>query len=252
MNAQRLATFQDAFAEALYGSAEATLAALTAQPGFAVYRNTVMKACIDALAANYPCVRRLVGDEWFNAAAAIYARAHPPHTPVLMHYGADFEHFLSTFEPAAELPYLPGVAKLDRFWTEAHVACDEPVLEPSMLALGNGNANGAWRLRLHPSARWTWFNSMPVATIWSRNRFDEAADLGDVEWKAEGILLTRPGASVQAAPLDRAGCALLDACGAGQCAEAAVACALEADPDIDLSDLMARLLVWGAFVSVNE
>lgn len=252
MNVQRLAAFQDAFAAALHGAGESTLAAITAQPGFAVFRNTVMKACIDALAANYPCVRRLVGDEWFNAAAGVYARTHPAHTPILMHYGADFAHFLADFEPAAELPYLPGVAKLDRFWIEAHAASDEPVLEASMLASTDGDAIGALRFRPHAAARWAWFAEMPVVTIWSRNRFEETPDLGDVAWKGEGVLLTRPDASVQAIVLDRAGCAFLDACGAGQSAQAAVGCALEADSNIDLTDLMARLLVSGAFACMNE
>jgi hypothetical protein len=93
---------------------------------------------------------------------------------------------------------------------------------------------------------------MPVVTIWSRNRFDETVDLGDVEWKGEGVLLTRPDASVQAIVLDRAGCAFLDACGAGQRVEDAVGRALEADSNIDLADLMARLLVSGAFACTNE
>jgi hypothetical protein len=252
MSAQRLAAFQDAFAAALRGAGESTLAALTAQPGFAVYRNTLMKGCIDALAANYPCVRRLVGDEWFNAAAGCYAHTYPPHTPVLMHYGEQFECFLATFEPAAELPYLPGVAKLDRFWTEAHVASDEAMLEASVLATADEGAIGALRLRPHAAARWTWFDSTPVATIWSRNRFDETVDLGDLEWQGEGILLTRPGASVEVIALGRAGCAFLDACGAGQPVETAVACALEADSSIDLADLMACLLAAGAFTCTDS
>ncbi len=251
MSAHSLATFQDAFAAALHGAGESTLAAITAQPGFAVYRNTVMKACIDALDANYPCVRRLVGDEWFTAAAGIYAHAHPAHTPILMHYGADFARFLADFEPAAELPYLPGVAQLDRFWTEAHVAADEPALEASLLASADADALSALHLRPHAAARWTWFAQMPAVTIWSRNRSDETVDLSDVAWKGEGVLFTRPGASVQVIELDRAGCAFLDACAAGQCVQAAVGCALDADSNTDLADLIARLLVSGAFTCTD-
>jgi hypothetical protein len=71
-----LTQFQDQFAQALF-SAEAgpEIAPLACQPGFAVYRNTVMKGCIDALQANYPSVMRLVGEEWFRAAAALYVAA---------------------------------------------------------------------------------------------------------------------------------------------------------------------------------
>ena len=249
MNAHSLAMFQDAFAAALRG--EASTLALAAQPGFAVYRNTVMKARIDALAANYPCVRRLVGDEWFTAAAGIYARTHLAPSPVLMHYGADFARFLTDFEPAAELPYLPGVASLDRFWTEAHAASDEPVLDSSALASADEDAIGALRLRPHAAARWIWFPQMPVFTIWSRNRFDETVDLSDIASRAEGVLFTRPAANVQVIELDRAGCALLDACGVGQCVQAAVSCALDADSTVDLPHLMARLLASGAFGCTN-
>ena len=39
------------------------MVSLYGQPAFAVYRNTVMKACIDALQANYPAVTRLVSEE---------------------------------------------------------------------------------------------------------------------------------------------------------------------------------------------
>ena len=107
-----LSRFQDDFAQALLATdtaASATLSAVTVQPAFAIYRNTVMKGCIDALQANYPAVTRLVGDEWLRAAAAVYARDALPAQPMLLHYGADFADFLARFEPAAELPYLPGV-----------------------------------------------------------------------------------------------------------------------------------------------
>jgi fatty-acyl-CoA synthase len=40
--------------------------------------NTVMKGCVDALQANYPTIERLVGEEWFRAAAACHARKISP------------------------------------------------------------------------------------------------------------------------------------------------------------------------------
>ena len=95
-----LARFQDGFARALLApdAAGAELApeitALARQPGFAVYRNTVMKGCIDALQANYPAAARLVGDEWFRAAAAIFVRANLPAQPTLAYYGEGFAQFL--------------------------------------------------------------------------------------------------------------------------------------------------------------
>lgn len=61
-----LARFQDDFVQSLLAPQSdmpSTLRTLTLQPGFAVYRNTVMKGCIDALQANFPAVLRPVGEE---------------------------------------------------------------------------------------------------------------------------------------------------------------------------------------------
>lgn len=244
-----LARFQDDFARALLATDDAAspaLAALTAQPAFAIYRNTVMKGCIDALQANYPAVTRLVGEEWLRAAAAVYARDALPAQPMLLEYGADFANFLAQFEPAAELPYLPGVARLDRFWSEAHAAADaEPLLPAAVTQLASGNFFRA-RLQPHPATRWAWFAGTPVYTIWSRNRSDDVFE-GDIDWQPEGALLTRPQDSVQWCALDHAGCSFLDCCATGGTLADAAQAALEARPEADLGRLMALLLEAGAF-----
>ncbi len=252
-----LRAFQDGFAHALItpDTSASRIAALTAQPGFAVYRNTVMKGCIDALQANYPAVERLVGEEWLRAAAAIYARAELPSHPTLLDYGEGFAQFLRTFAPAAELPYLAGVAQLDRFWTEAHIARDEPPLPPGILVKQDLQRV---ILRPHAAARWAWFDELPIFTIWRRNRdaaFDHAA-APEMAWRGEGALITRPGGAVQSVGLDAGGCALLDACAAGRVLADAAQAALSVDARVDLAQLMAMLLTAGVFVEsrgdVNE
>jgi hypothetical protein len=244
-----LGRFQDDFAHALLATdnaASPALAALTAQPAFAIYRNTVMKGCVDALQANYPAINRLVGEEWLRAAAVVYARDALPAQPMLLEYGADFADFLAQFESAAELPYLPGVARLDRRWTEAHAAASEEALTPAAVAqLASGNFFRT-RLQPHAATRWAWFDSAPIYTIWSRNRSDAVFD-GDIDWQPEGALLTRPGDSVQWRALGHAGCAFLDTCAAGGTVAEAAQAALEAQADADLGQLMAALLEAGAF-----
>ena len=215
---QPLLEFQLAFAQALQvaGTDGPATAALTAQPGFAVYRNTVMKGCIDALAANYPAVVRLVGDDWFRAAAAVFVHAHPPRHPMLVDYGRDFPGFLSAFEPAAELTYLAGVAQLDRFWTEAHIASDEPPLAAAALANLAPAALASAVLRPHASARWKSFAEQPILSLWRCNRDESNTDaLSTLTWRGEGALLVRPHSTVEAIELSAGGCAFLDACGAG-------------------------------------
>jgi hypothetical protein len=248
-----LTRFQDGFTQALLApdpaaapDLTAEITALARQPGFAVYRNTMMRGCIDALQANYPAVARLVGDEWFRAAAAIFAREHLPAQATLLYYGEAFAEFLARFEPAAELPYLPGVARLDRFWTESHAAPDEPALAPAAIAGLAPETLAATVLHPHAAARWAWFPDQPIYTIWQRNR-DEHDDEREIDWRGEGALLARPGGAVQGTQLDAAGCAFLDACASGRPLEEAAAAALDAQEEADLARLMKTLLEAGAF-----
>jgi hypothetical protein len=244
-----LARFQDAFAQALFApdtEPAAEVAALTAQPAFAVYRNTVMKGCIDALRANYPTIVRLVGDEWFNAAAAIYVRKALPIDATLLRYGAGFADFLARFQPAAELPYLPGVARLDRFWSEAHSAPNDDALDPAAVARVALEALAGTLLQPHPAARWAWFDEGPIYTIWVRNRTNVPAS-AHLDWRPEGALLVRPRDTVESIALDAAGCAFLDACAGGETLAEATHAALRAQGHADLTQLMSNLLYAGAF-----
>lgn len=248
-----LGEFQQAFAVALFvdgGQDASPIASLLRQPAFAIYRNTMRKACIDALEANYPAVARLVGSEWFRAAAALHVAVTPPHDARLMHYGAGFADFLAGFEPAASLTYLPDVARLDWFWTEAHISADAEVLDGSALASLRPEQLGTRVLIPHPAARWAWFEDAPVHTIWRSNR-DADGDTGDLAWRAEGSLLTRPQDSVCWRELDRADVAFLDACAAGQTLGDAATAALSVQADVDLSHLIAKLLRAGAFAGLH-
>lgn len=244
-----LANFQDEFVKALLditAPARTDITAIVAQPAFAVYRNTVAKGCIDALQANYPAVTRLVGEQWMRAAAAVYMRECLPQEPMLLQYGSGFADFLATFEQAADLPYLPGVARLDRYWTEAHVACDEPILDGTAIALRHTTDYLRVRLQPHAAARWAWFDDAPIYTIWSRNRSDHPAD-ADLDWQPEGALLTRPRDAVQWVALDHTGCAFLDACAAGSTIADAAQIVLDEQGKAGLERLMTTLLEAGAF-----
>ena len=250
-----LADYQHAFARALLaedpGSAPPELARLVAQPGFAVYRNTVLKGCIDALHANFPAVARLVGDEWFRAAAAVYARRELPTMPTLLTYGQTFADFLARFEPAAELPYLAAVARVDRLWSESHVAADDAVLDPAALASLAPDDMSRVTLRPQAAARWTWRDEHPICALWSRNR-DLAVEFdAEFEWRGEGVLLTRPQGAVTHQWLSRAGAAFLSACAEGLSIERAVAAALEDDATTDLAALINQFLQAGAFAALQ-
>lgn len=246
-----LHAFQASFHAALRADpASGALPGFAAQPGFAVYRNTVLKGGVDALAANYPAARAFVGDEWFRAAAACYVREWPPTQPMLTHYGASFADFLRRFPPAAALPCLPAVARLDRHWTEAHLAPAAPRADAAQLATRAPTELATLRLRPHPAARWAWFDDVPAFSLWQVNRGEVSMPPGGLDaipWRSEGALTTRPHDAVQVTPIPLAACTLLDACAHGATLATAASVTLAADPGLDFAALIAQLLTAGAF-----
>jgi hypothetical protein len=244
-----LARFQDDFARALLGDpAPAGWGDSGAiEDGLAVYRNTVIKGVLDALEASFPTVVRLVGEEWFRASAQASWLESPPLTPVLADYGEGYPAFLARFVPAQDIPYLAGVARIDRMWTEAHFAADAAVLSPATVAALDAKDLQATQLRLHPSVRIAWFDE-PAPSIWRLNRPPAPApEPIEIEWRGEGALLTRPLGAVEMLILDRSGFAFLGCCAAGaKLGECAVA-ALAADPKAPLKSYIAAFFAAGVF-----
>lgn len=246
---------RDYYREFLHGiwhgaSDSPQVASLLAQPAFAIYRNTIFKGCVDALAANYPAVQRLVGEQWFHQAALVYARTCMPVDASLIAYGDGFADFLAGLDAAAELPYLPGVASLERCWSESHLAADDATIDTAALhaALAAGRDV---RLVPHAASRWHWDASHPVYSIWVANRDPEADAAANIAWHGEGALLTRPDGQVQWRLAGLGMCRFLDACRAGAGVSDAAALALEGEPGLGIAAMLAELLQAGAFTTFH-
>jgi len=244
-----LADFQDAFTRALYGEEPSSLHALTHQPGFAVYRNTVLKGTTDALLANFPTLQTLVGTDWLRSAAAIHARDAPPTDARLLYYGRGFPDFLANFEHAREMPYLGDVGRLDLLWTDVHCAEDEHAMDMSALAQLRPQDIPHLRLTPKASCRWAWFAECPAYTIWRVNR-EQLPMPDELEWQGEGALLTRIAGRVHWHAVSAADCAFLDACAANLPLGEAAEKALALEPGLDLENLIIRLVSAQAFVAV--
>jgi hypothetical protein len=179
----------------------------------------------------------------------VYVRSTPPDDSVLMSYGATFAEFLARFEPAKPLSYLPGVAQLDRLWTESHMARDDTLLAPHTLTQLEPRSITDVVLYPHAAARCVWFDSAPIFSIWSRNR--DASNATDEpwspDWQSEGALLTRPHGTVQWLALDKGAHLFVETCANGGPLGQAAAAALAVNENINLQHWMSKLLAAGAF-----
>ncbi len=178
-------------------------------------------------------------------------RVHPARSPILAVYGEEFSQFLASFPPAAELPYLSEVARVDRLWVEAHTARDAPVLASSALAQSSPETLATLKPPLHPATRFAWVRHS-AATIWMHHRSASTETGLEIQDAEEGILLTRPAGAVEYQPLDRAAFVFLKSLGDGEGLAAAAAAALTHDPSADVAGLLAKTVVAGAFECPQE
>lgn len=190
-------TMQQAFARALLDPQLACPLGLTSANGcdpalrFAVYRNNVLSSLVDALASTYPVVCQLVGDEFFRAMAQRYVQQSPPRSPLLVDYGAGFAEFVETFAPAAKLPYLADVARLELLRVKAYHSRDAAPVGITQLAavLAAPEQLQVLRLQLQPALALC-CSPYAVVSLWAahQGRLDIASVL---PFHAEHALVTR-------------------------------------------------------------
>ncbi|MGC8536365.1 MAG: DNA-binding domain-containing protein [Rhizomicrobium sp.] len=182
---------------------------------FNVYRNNVIVSLIEALEAAYPATRRLVGVAFFQAMAQIFAVARPPQSPVMLDYGHGFAEFISGFEPAATLPYLADVARIERSWLEAYHAAEADSLGVDDFSAVTADLAPLLVFRLHPSVR-TVQSRYPALSIWQMNVTEASPGEHELVDAAEAALIVRPSAEVEVHHLPPGGADFIDALGQGK------------------------------------
>ena len=212
---------------------------------YGVYRNNVTVGLVRALEANFPALRRLLGEAYFSGLARAFTRAHPPRSPLLFQYGDDFADFLATAEDLASYPYLADVARLERLWLHAWHAADQPVLTAADLAHLDADDLPGFRLSPHP-AMGLLASPHAVHAIFIANR-DSGSGITDAPFHAECVLVTRPGLTVETRTITPAQYRFLSALAGGATLAESAAAGLAADHDFDVATAIALLLEAGTF-----
>jgi len=244
----------DDFAAALLDPAQAAPARLKSWNGsdpaqrFAIHRNNVTVSLIDALADTFPVVQALVGGDFFRALAREFVRTAPPASPVLAWYGEEFPAFVAGFAPAAGVPYLADVARLEYARVLAFHAADAapvagaavaaPLAEPATLpGLAVRFVPGCALLR----SPWA------IASLWAAHQGDdEAGALSRIDPATpENALVCRRGLDVEVRALTAGDAAFVAALMAGAVLGDAVV-AGAGEPGFDLPAALGLLLAADA------
>jgi len=245
---------QEAFAEALLDRTKPVPQALRSWTGsepskrYGVYRNNVATGLARALAARFPITEKIVGEEFFTAMARDFVLGAPPASPVLLHYGDDFPDFAAAFPPAAGLPYLADVVRLENAQVKAYHARDMAAVDPQALSRIAPERLSGLVFTFHPAAT-VLTSSHPIVTIWAMNSGAKA--LAPIEnWRAENALVTRPELTVLTREIGPGSAAFLIALMKGATLGEAYESASDTDPDFDLGRNLADLLRSGAVIDI--
>jgi hypothetical protein len=210
-----------------------------------VYRNTFIGTLTTALRLSFPAVHRLVGDEFFDGAAGRFIQAEPPCSAYLNDYGADFPAFLDTFEPAASLPYLSDVARLEWAVSRAIHAPDAGPLDISRLSTIHPGDYCRISFVPHPSVGLI-RAGYPADQIWRSVLARDDAAMAAIELATGTVwlLVQRLEAGLGVKRLSEPAWRFMAALCAGEPLQAAI----DSAPELDVATSLAEHLAAGGFV----
>ena len=217
---------------------------------FAVYRNNVIVSLVDALADTFAVTQDLVGEAFFRAMARVFAYTNPPTSRLLVFYGETFPEFIERFPPAASLPYLADVARLEFLRVRAYHAADvAPVRSEDIVAvLADEDKLPDLGLALHPSLA-VLDSAGAVVSLWAVHQGvgDLATLVPDVP---ETALVVRDGLDVEVMKIPRATGVFIKAVKRGATLGDAMALAQRSDPDFDATLPLALLIQKSAITAL--
>jgi hypothetical protein len=205
---------------------------------------------IEILAAQYPVIRRLVGELSFRIVARRYIRSEPPCIPIAPSFGDNFPRFLRGHSNTASFEYVAAIAELEMVRRKAHYAADvRPLAAETLLSL-----RAKWLNRLcitlHPSVGLVQ-SRFPIVTIWENNQSDE--DTGMINrWSAEAAMVARPFREVEVRRPSPGGCAFIRALSEGQTVAMAARAATAVTSDFEVAANLALLTDANVIVGIHH
>lgn len=209
--------------------------------GLQAYQANAGASAERALAAAFPTVQALVGEDSFAALSRAFWHAEPPVRGDLAHFGAGLPAFIAASASLADVPYLADVARLDWQLAEAERALDAQ-LAPETLQRLTDTDPARLRLALMPGVA-VLASAYPIVSLWNAHQpSDDAAqrrqrlDLSQGEhavvwragWRACADTLAPAAAAWMQALLDGASlAAALERAGSGFAFEAWLVQALQ-------------------------
>ena len=216
-----------------------------------IYRRNTVATLTEALAACYPTVQSLVGEEFFSQTAEQYLRLHPPTSGNLHDFGAALAVFLADFTPARALAYLPDVARLEWARQLSYHADDVPALEIETLKAVSPIELEALCFEQHPATRLV-SSAYPIFDIWQLHQSNDPHATVDLGVGGQHVRVFRHGLKVGIELLGPTEYLWLQSLARGRAFGEATDVALAADGEFELVRHLQRHLVGGTWTAVTR
>lgn len=211
----------------------------------ALYRGNLSASWTKVLAAFYPVLQQLVGEEYFAALARAYGRAYPSQSGNLDDFGGHFPEFLDNHAATARYPYFPDMARLERALGSG-TEREGQRLDAAQLQGLAPEALDSLQLRLAPGVA-LFRSSWQVVPIWHAHQPDAELPLPDNPAAASFAAITRQGGAAWPLPLEGASFAALSALQDGATLGGALDAALACNPHADFGAYLQQWLQHGLF-----
>jgi len=214
---------------------------------FDVYRNNVTTSLMDALADGFPVIKKLLGETNFRNLAREYQAAHPPRSPLMTHFGAEFPAFMRGHQGLSTLPYLGDVADLELALRHSYHAADSQPIDVGIFAALDEAALLSLTFEFAPSMRFI-HSDWPVFGIWQFNTVENAPKPVAV---SQSVLIVRQEFDPQPWEITNADVALLKSLANGETLETALAAAQSVDNTHDFGAILQKLLAGNAITRLE-
>jgi Putative DNA-binding domain len=217
---------------------------------YAVYRNNVTVSLVRALEANFPAVRKLLGEIYFAGIAREFVQIHPPQSPLMFFYGNKFANFIEAQSDLTDYPYLSDVARLEQQWRISYHAEDIPCLRPDEISTQDDE--GLANLRLTPHPAFALLSSrFPVHSIFMANRADTGIVVNS-SFEPEHVVISRREYVVEMQAVSIGAFVFLQNMAKGETLGIAAEAAFDVDNNLNLANCIGTLLLTGAFQSPSH
>ncbi|MDE2577546.1 MAG: putative DNA-binding domain-containing protein [Hyphomicrobiales bacterium] len=213
---------------------------------FAIYRNNVVVSLCDALAAKFPLLQKMVGDDYFRALARAFMAQTMPTKPRLALYGDGFADFLANFPPLERWPYLADIARLEAARLDAYHAADARPLAAHDFA--GIDALPDARLQMHPSLH---LLSSPFAILTIAQTLESGGDCAAIDpFEGQRVIVVRPQGIVRMFAVAPATLACIAALQEGATIAKAAACAQNVDVSFDVGAAFHLIVAQGLAAAI--